>query len=344
MISECRPVFVRLLAALVCGLGTACNLFAQGGEPDPKKDLPPVLESHLEVMPYDPAAAISAPQENGSWPWAYVFEDPTRFEWLGFDRDGNPVPKDSLTIYEGMTLWMRHDGRFRIRFRAESPLTQVTIRMQLSIFQEGGAPGTITLPPIRISPTLTEDLNTTSQSFLVTYTGRSAVLKRLARKIVEHARGQEVWEANLWKEVQERWTAATDRRNQAAGEIQAIEAVLSRLESEIKVPKGTSEKCDTDAPPDKKKEGSPSGDLERTCMQLAERLAKAKGALVAAESALKIVTSEYTAATERLTKIRDAAKAIADASNDPAEPWSLNEQPGIEIRRGGTARFGGVPR
>jgi len=103
---------------------------------------------------------------------------PPVFDWMGFDSSGSPIPRDRLTIYEGMTVWVYADGRFRIKFYAETPITVTTLRLQLQVSSSAtGMKGTITIPPIRLTPVASN--GETSKTYSVTYAGSSDLLKRM---------------------------------------------------------------------------------------------------------------------------------------------------------------------
>ena len=133
-------------------------------------------DPQLEVRPVELVGTESIDTVDA--PWFQVFDDPASFDWMGFDSSGSPIPRDRLTIYEGMTVWVYADGRFRIKFYAETPITVTTLRLQLQVSSSAtGMKGTITIPPIRLTPVASN--GETSKTYSVTYAGSSDLLKRM---------------------------------------------------------------------------------------------------------------------------------------------------------------------
>ena len=116
-------------------------------------------------------------------PLINTFDGPARFPWWEFDRWGNPIEYEALVIDEGMEVTMNDRGEYDIRFRLEAPAVEILLRMQLTIWGRDAdgvevSKGTITIPPMRIIPEDRSDLESISQSYLVTYSGKSAALRR----------------------------------------------------------------------------------------------------------------------------------------------------------------------
>jgi hypothetical protein len=107
----------------------------------------------------------------------HAFPEAAHFAWLGFGREGEPIPRDQLTIYEGMQIAADCFGNYEVRYQVEAPLVEITLRMQLHFQTLTGKTGTITLAPIRISPQSDDDNNSTSQSFQVVHRGNSVALE-----------------------------------------------------------------------------------------------------------------------------------------------------------------------
>ena len=79
------------------------------------------------------------------------FDQPARFPIPTFGLAGEPLEEPGVVIYEGMRLAIRPDGRYQVRFVAETPAMPVTMRLQFILADQWtGAIVPLTLPPITI--------------------------------------------------------------------------------------------------------------------------------------------------------------------------------------------------
>ena len=167
-----RTWWLTFLAACMFSLQVVCC----SAQDSATSEIPELLPKVTSITSDDATDRIDMTNRK---PWSQVYEGPARFPWLGFDRDGSPIEEETLTIYEGMVVEVNEKGEFDLRFRVEAPLTQITLRMQLVIWDGDIRQGTITIPPIRIAPEPSNDPDSSSESFLVVYSGKSETLKRL---------------------------------------------------------------------------------------------------------------------------------------------------------------------
>jgi hypothetical protein len=86
----------------------------------------------------------------------YRFDLPARFALarFGSDRCQGSCEDEGAIIHEGMRILTREDGQYEVRFNVTAPATQITLRLQLLLYDETSAPfpKTLTLPPIRLAP------------------------------------------------------------------------------------------------------------------------------------------------------------------------------------------------
>ena len=169
--------------AVVGGLAWAVAGVVAEEETEYGRRRPPEVVPKVTPITSDDATDWVDPPRPKSF--SQVFAGPARLPWWVFDRVGNPVEDDALVIYEGMEVTVNRKGEYDLRFRVEAPVAEITLRLQFAITSQDERTlakvhhGTITIPPIRISPETQEDLDSTSQSFIVTYSGKSETLKQL---------------------------------------------------------------------------------------------------------------------------------------------------------------------
>ena len=106
----------------------------------------------------------------------YSFPAAAHYAWLSFGREGEPIPRDALTIYEGMKISANNAGNYEVCYQVEAPLAEITLRMQLHFQTQDGRTGTLTLAPVHIHAQPEEDANVTSQSFQIVQRGHSVAL------------------------------------------------------------------------------------------------------------------------------------------------------------------------
>jgi len=87
-------------------------------------------------------------------------------------------------IYEGMSISIRSNGNYEVRYQIEAPIAEITLRMQLHFQTTCGKTGTITLAPVHIHEEREEDRNVSSQSFLIVQRGNSETLRRAYCQLV----------------------------------------------------------------------------------------------------------------------------------------------------------------
>jgi hypothetical protein len=79
------------------------------------------------------------------------FDQPARFPIPAFGLAGESLEEPGVVIYEGMRLAIRPDGRYQVRFVAETPAMPVTMRLQFILADQWtGTTVPLTLPPITI--------------------------------------------------------------------------------------------------------------------------------------------------------------------------------------------------
>jgi hypothetical protein len=133
-----------------------------------------------------------------------VFQQPAFFPVPEFRIDGSRIERDGALIHEGMFLTASSDGTYEVRFVVETPRMPVTLRLQLPIFQRASAGtttfsqseanltlppgksitdcnfvGTITLPPIHLSPDPLRSDRSQPVVYLVSQQGYSNILQRI---------------------------------------------------------------------------------------------------------------------------------------------------------------------
>ena len=177
MIRRNRWAVALVAAVLTC---SDARVFAQDYSNSSRSATPEVVPKVTQITSDDVTDRIDNPRQK---PFSHTFDGPARFPWWEFDRQGNPIEYEALVIDEGMKVTMNDQGEYDIRFRLEAPTVEILLRMQLTIWGRGAggaevSKGTITIPLIRIIPEDRSDLDSVSQSYLVTYSGKSAALRR----------------------------------------------------------------------------------------------------------------------------------------------------------------------
>lgn len=81
----------------------------------------------------------------------YSFETPAHFARREFSRRGEPMEREALVIYEGMTLEVSEKGSYKVEFRTNSPSVPVTLDLQLQL-RIAGEWKTLSLPRVVVEP------------------------------------------------------------------------------------------------------------------------------------------------------------------------------------------------
>ncbi len=167
-------------------------LSPQSDSPSTRSPSKPWTTRTVSVRPIDDSASDQADEagtrgESTESPVAsYSFSRAAHFAWLSFDREEQPLPRDVLTIYEGMTIDVFHGGNYEVRYQVEAPLVETTLRMQLQFrTNSNNKVGTVTLAPVNIHEGRNEDRHVSSQSYQVVQRGHSVALSRAAYHLRE---------------------------------------------------------------------------------------------------------------------------------------------------------------
>lgn len=114
-----------------------------------------------------------------------TFENAAHFAF-GADCAGQSPGNDRpVVIYEGMTVTAADDGRYEVRFVVEAPDSNVILKLQLRLCDWGCQQeiGTITLPPVILSSSTTDDsfedtsvMSGATRTWVVRRTGYSRLL------------------------------------------------------------------------------------------------------------------------------------------------------------------------
>jgi hypothetical protein len=279
-----------------------------------------VIDSQLTIEQFPPEQVIKFASESGKWHWVHTFSMPCQFENGGFDSTGTKVPRDPISIYDGMKIWVNRNGEYKIRFRADVPRIPVVIRVQLHLQRSGPNEklGVITLPPIRLNPDGSEE--TPSRQFVITVQGTSDTLRQLIESADPAREGIRV---------------ATEYVSNAKRRLIETEANVLKAQADVEAmdPNGVLLKD-----PELKEEAKPTaGDK-----QLKDKLMKAPNVKAAfekldeAKNARRIAENRLASGKERLNELRQSSD---DELKLPPEPMNLSEI-GLSFTRHGSARFG----
>jgi hypothetical protein len=111
------------------------------------------------VVPCVDSAVQNKPQK-----YKVVFKNPATFRTSNFTCEKSSLLIPQAIIYEGMTLEIDSAGKYSLRGQIEIPATDVTLRLQFRFWQKTQVngktsytyKGSVTLPPIHLTPTAEE--------------------------------------------------------------------------------------------------------------------------------------------------------------------------------------------